>query len=146
MNRILIAITSLALWTFATFWVGWEWRDRSADIKKLRADLELAAAANDALVETLDAERAKAAELAAIAGKYEQDKINAQAAADRTIADLRAGNVRLQNRWAGCTAVPQAAATAGQPDGAADDRIESAGRVLRAAAGSIGPADGCRQT
>ena len=43
MNRILIAITSLALWTFATFWVGWEWRDRSADIKKLRADLELAA-------------------------------------------------------------------------------------------------------
>lgn len=134
MNRILIAITFLALWTFATFLLGWEWRDRSADIKKLRADLELAAAANDALVETLDAERAKAAELADIAAKYEQEKTDAQAAADRTIADLRAGNVRLQHRWAGCPAVPQATPAAGQPDGAADDRAESAGRIVRAAA------------
>lgn len=134
MNRILIAITSLALWTFATFWAGWEWRDRSCDADQLRAELEFAAAANYALVETLDAERAKAAELADIAAKYEQEKTDAQAAADRTIADLRAGNVRLQNRWAGCPAVPQATPAAGQPDGAADDRIESAGRVVRAAA------------
>ena len=134
MNRVLIAIVALAILLAASFWAGWEWRDRSCDAAALRAELEFAAAANDALVETLDAERAKAAELADIAAKYEQEKTDAQAAADRTIADLRAGNVRLQNRWAGCPAVPQAPATSGQPDGAADDRIESAGRVIRAAA------------
>ena len=134
MNRILAAIVAFVVWSAAMAAVGWEFRDSRADIKQLRTDLEFASAANDALVETLDAERAKAAELADIAAKYEQEKTDAQAAADRTIADLRAGNVRLQNRWAGCPAVPKAPATSGQPDGATDDRAESAGRIVRAAA------------
>ena len=134
MNRLLIAITSLALWTFATFWIGWEWRDRSADIKKLRADLELAELVNDTLVEAIDAERAKAAELAAIAATYEREKQDAQAVADRVVADLLADNLRLSKRWAGCAAVPQAGAAAGEPDAAFADRAESAARIIRAAA------------
>lgn len=97
MNRILIAITSLALWTFATFWVGWEWRDRSADIKKLRADLELAELVNDTLVEAIDSERAKAAGLAMIAATYEKEKIDALDREAGLRADLGAGHVRLRH-------------------------------------------------
>ena len=134
MNRALAAIVAFVVWSAAMAAVGWEFRDSRADIKQLRTDLEFASAANDALVETLETERAHAADLARIAATYEQDKIDAQAAADRVVSDLRAHNLRLQNRWAGCPAVPQATPTAGQPDAAADDRAESAGRIVRAAA------------
>jgi hypothetical protein len=77
------------------------------------------------------AEQDKAQALAEVANQYEQDKAHAKAAADRTIADLRAGNLRLQDRWAGC--VPGATPGAGQPDAAADDRAASAGRIVQAA-------------
>jgi len=71
----------------------------------------------------------------AIAAQYEQDKLNAESAAKRTADDLRAGNLRLRQQWEGCKAggVPQANGAAGQPDAAADDRAESAGRIVRAA-------------
>ena len=60
MNRIAIAIIAIAILMAASFWGGWEWRDRSADIRQLRADLKFATAANDALVETLEIERTAA--------------------------------------------------------------------------------------
>lgn len=132
MIRLLLTILAAALLALGySLWMA-ERADKRADVAE--SELAFATAANDALVETLEIERYHAQDLARIAAEYEQDKIDAQAAADRVVADLRADNLRLSKRWAGCPAVPQAAATAGQPDAAADDRAESAGRIVRAAA------------
>jgi hypothetical protein len=67
---------------------------------------------------------------------YEKGKKDAEATAASVAADLRAGNLRLQQRWAGCEAqrLSDAAALAGELDAAARDREESAGRIVRAAA------------
>ena len=86
----------------------------------------------DAQIQARKAEQEKAQAIAAIADQYEQDKANAQKAADRTIADLRAGNLRLQNRWRGC--VPGTPASPGEPDAAAADREQGAADIVRAAA------------
>lgn len=101
--------------------------------KHLAAD---AAAKLDATEKARHLEQLQADTFAAQAAKYEKDKTDAQADADRTIADLRAGNLRLRAAWR-CPAaahLPAAAASAAQPDAAADDRAASAGRIVRAAA------------
>lgn len=104
-----------------------------ADAERARAEASEARA--KALSEVIETERAAAKRANEIAAQYEQDKINAEAAAKRTADDLRAGNLRLRQQWEGCKAerVPQANGAAGQPDAAADDRAESAGRIIRAA-------------
>lgn len=82
-------------------------------------------------------ERANAAKAAAVAAQYEKDKADAQAASDRLVADLRAGNQRLHTRWQAAIATSElsaAAAAASIADGGAADRIESAGRIVGAAA------------
>lgn len=77
--------------------------------------------------------------LRAVAQIYEQEKSNAQAAHDQVVADLRAGLVRLRERWT-CPAPVAAAdlpATAGPAVGAdatAELRAASAARVVRAGA------------
>ena len=108
-----------------------------ADIDRLRADAaEQRSAQSEARAAALtlarNQEHAKAEQIAAIADQYEQDKANAQKAADRTIADLRAGNLRLQNRWRGC--VSGAPAAPGEPDAAAADREQGAADIVRASA------------
>ncbi|HHA2628629.1 endopeptidase [Stenotrophomonas maltophilia] len=112
---------------------------------------EQAAAARDAMLlerdaaraqaeaadQALQAERGLAAVANALATRYEKEKADAQTASDRLIADLRAGNQRLHQRWQAAVAtadLSEAAAAGSQPDGRADDRIESAGRAIGAAA------------
>lgn len=72
----------------------------------------------------------------AVADAYERGKQDAQAAGDRVAADLRAGNVRLQDRWRGCEAgrVSTIAGASGEPDASAADRNDSAGRIIGAGA------------
>lgn len=99
-----------------------------AESRSLRADLADAQ-------EILDTERQYAQRLQAIATRYEGDKnaIERQAAAD--LASLRDGSIRLRQQWQGCEARQAAVGgTTGQSDGGADDRAESAGRIVRAAA------------
>lgn len=73
--------------------------------------------------------------LAQIQDQYEQDKANAQADYDRTVADLRAGNLRLRKQWqCPSTSVPGAATGSGQPDAAADQRAADAANLVRIAA------------
>jgi hypothetical protein len=60
----------------------------------------------------------KAERFEGIAAQYEQDKKDAQAKADRTIADLRAGNLRLRDQWATQRLASEVAARASQPDAA----------------------------
>jgi hypothetical protein len=67
---------------------------------------------------------------------YEKGKKDAEAAAARVVADLRNGNLRLQDRWRGCEARSQAldAASLAESEAAARDREESASRIVQAAA------------
>lgn len=70
--------------------------------------------------------------------KYEKELQDAQDKADRTIADLRAGTLRLRKQWQ-CPAIASAgvstpAAGGSVAAGSADDRDQSAGRIVRAAA------------
>lgn len=107
----------------------------SRDVMEGERDAALAEA--DAAAETLKAERSSAVAANNLASQYEKEKNDAQKASDRLVADLRAGNQRLHQRWQASVATAElsaAAAAASQPDGRADDRIESAGRAIGAAA------------
>lgn len=79
------------------------------------------------------AEQDQAQRLAEVSTRYEQDIQDAQATADRLAGDLRAERIRLRDRWT-CPSVPAASASAGKPDAAADDRADSAARIIAAAA------------
>ena len=72
-----------------------------------------------------------------VSAAYEKGKSDAEATAKRTVADLRAGNLVLRDRWASCQAsadLPRAAANSSEPDAGTADRNESAGRIIQAAA------------
>jgi hypothetical protein len=134
-----IAAAVLGMLAVALLVTGLAFRARAADAVA-RADAseqraQTLEAQLQAVSEARNKEREAAKRANAIAAQYEQDKLNAESAAKRTADDLRAGNLRLRQQWEGCKAggVPQANGTPGQPDAAADDRAESAGRIVRAA-------------
>lgn len=104
-----------------------------ADAASRRA--EASEAELKAVSKARDQEREAAKRANAIAARYEQEKIDAEAAAKRTADDLRAGTLRLRERWHGCEArsMSAPAGSSGEPDASADDRAESAGRIVRAA-------------
>lgn len=88
---------------------------------------------NAIAVIAVERQRVKRAE--AVATQYEQEKADAESKGAAVADGLRAGNLRLQQRWAGCEArVSDLAASTGQSDGAADDRAEGARDLVRAAA------------
>ena len=72
-----------------------------------------------------------------VSAAYEKGKSDAEAAAKRTVADLRAGNLVLRERWTSCqtsSGLPRPTANTGEPDAGTADRDESAGRIVQAAA------------
>lgn len=95
--------------------------------------------AERARAETLASEQARqiehelATRIDAVAGAYERGRHEAQRRADRVVADLRAGNLRLREQWRGCP-VSSAAADSGEPDGGADLRAAGAADLVRAGA------------
>lgn len=101
-----------------------------------RYTAEIAKAQAEASEQARQAEQALAKANAAAAEQYERGKQDAQAAADRVVADLRGGTLRLRREWAGCEAkrVSETAASAAELDAAEQRREESAGRIVRAAA------------
>jgi hypothetical protein len=80
-------------------------------------------------------EQQDAANSARIAEAYEKGKQDAETASRAVVAGLRAGTVRLRKQWQGCEADRVSATGSGsaEPDAAAADRAESAGRIVRAA-------------
>ena len=73
----------------------------------------------------------------AVSAAYEKGKSDAEATAKRTVADLRAGNLVLRERWTSCQAssgLPRPATDTSEPDAGTADRDESAGRIVQAAA------------
>lgn len=130
MTRIYIAI---ALVVFS-FWAGWEWRDRSAD---LAVSIGEAKQANTIVAQVNDAratEHHQANTMASIGALHEQDRAAGPAVAEAVVAELRAGSLRLRNGWAGCETqrLSDAAAATAERDAATERRAEFAGAVVRA--------------
>lgn len=73
----------------------------------------------------------------AVSAAYEKGKHDAEQNSKRVVADLRAGNLVLRDRWTSCQAssdLPRPAANTGESDAGTADRDESAGRIVQAAA------------
>lgn len=131
-RALLVAVAALALlaiWQRGTLAQA-ERAQENAQVAKKVAEQE-----RDNAIAVIAVERQRVKRAEAVATQYEQEKVDAESKGAAVADGLRAGNLRLQQRWAGCEArVSDLAASPGQPDGAADDRADSAGRIVRAAA------------
>ena len=108
-------------------------------VAKIAMDKHLAA---DREEETKAKEKARADRDAlavaqnAASAAYEKGKRDAEQNSKRVVADLRAGNLVLRNRWTACKAsadLPTAPPDPSEPDAGTGDREESAGRIVQAA-------------
>lgn len=128
--------TLIALMAAGLFGLGHHLAASAGDAKIAALKAAYAEQAKTAADAELARERKQAADFNAVAQQYEKDKADAKATSDRVVADLRSGALRLRDRWSTQVLAGQAAAaaSAGKPDAAADDRAASAGRIVRAAA------------
>lgn len=131
---IRVYAAAAALLVGLSFWAGWEWRDRSADLDQSRQAAKQARAETKAVESARTAEHKQAETLATIGETHEQARAAAPAVADAVVADLRAGNLRLRDGWASCETqrLSDASAAARERDAAAQRRAEFAGAVVRA--------------
>ena len=114
----------------------WQNGYNAANVRAEQVIAEFAKAEADAQARARVTERRYLERITDISEQYERDKADAQAAADRLAADLRAGNVRLRNEWAGCETgrVSGDATAARLADEAAQLRAKGASDLVRAAA------------
>lgn len=137
---LLLAMCAVIVWQRGSVSIAHRTAENAAAARDLAMAERDGANAELAQANTVIAtERANAAKAHAVAAQYEKDRADAQAASDRLVADLRAGNQRLHDRWQAAIATSElsAAAAAGAiTDGRADDRHQSASRI-------IGAADAC---
>lgn len=71
-----------------------------------------------------------------VSGDYEKGKKDAEDASKNVVAGLRAGSLRLRDRWAACEAgasLPRPTPSPSEPDASTGDREASAGRIIQAA-------------
>lgn len=133
LSRVLLGavllLAGIAVWQRGTVAQAERARDNAQTAKKV-AEQE-----RDNAIAVIAVERQRVKRAEAVAIQYEQEKADAESKGAAVADGLRAGNLRLQQRWAGCEArVSDLAASTGQPDGAADDRAEGASDLVRAAA------------
>lgn len=142
MNVKVIAIAAVLL-LVAGLGGGWYVRSKGADADLASAKLDRAADQTGAALAFGQAEalrlsqyQAQANQLAAADAAHQKDMSDAQARADRVVADLRTGTLRLRDEWATAraTAAVQSAAGASQPDAAAELRATGARDLVLAGA------------
>ncbi len=136
-GRALLLATALGLalwWAYATVWQrGYDVAAAEGDarLRSMQAQIEAECRAREREARATDHKHRDA--LQQIAAQYEQEKADAQAAADSTIADLRSGTVRLRQHWQGCVAtaaLSRAAASAAVADDGAELREQGAGDLV----------------
>jgi hypothetical protein len=135
------ALLFVGIVSAASYFAGHSNGTENAELKaKVAMDAHLAA---DAKAEAEQKEKVRELEAdvleqqTAASEAYERGRKDAEAIGEAVAADLRAGALRLQQRWSGCEAarrLPGPAAPAAESDAAAGDREESAARIVRAAA------------
>ncbi|WP_089153120.1 lysis system i-spanin subunit Rz [Stenotrophomonas pictorum] len=113
--------------------VGREWRDRSADLAESRQEVKQLVEQVEAVQGARAIEQSQGQAMADIGAKHEEDREAAAAVPAAVVADLRAGNVRLRQEWAGCETrlLSEAVASTVERDAAAAVRAEAAGRIVR---------------
>ena len=113
--------------------LGREWRDRSADLAESRQETKALTAQVDAVQGARTIEQSQGQALATIGAKHEEDREAAEAVPAAVAADLRNGNVRLRQEWAGCETrlLSQAVASTVERDALTQSRAELAGAVVR---------------
>ena len=139
MNAIfaaLLVVTTIAGGVGIGYWQGGKRATAAAELvmaEHLAADRK---AESDHKDKVRQLEQALATAQTGVSEAYEKGKKDAETTSAAVNTDLRAGNLRLQQRWAGCETqrLSDAAALASKPAAAAGDREESAGRIVRAAA------------
>ena len=129
-------VAAAALLAGLSFWAGWEWRDRSADLAISKQALKQAQAETKAVESARTAEREQADKLAAIGAKHEEDRAAAPSVADAVVAGVRSGDIRLRDGWASCETqrLSEASAAAIERDAATERRAEFAAAVVRVGA------------
>jgi FtsZ-interacting cell division protein ZipA len=112
----------------------WTWGYDTANVRAEKIIGDFAKAEAEAQAKARAEEQAKAAAVAKAAEEYERGKADAQAKADRVVADLRAGTVRLRQHWQAAVAtcdVSRDSAAALAAEREAELRAESAARIVR---------------
>lgn len=134
MNRILIAMAALLVWTALVAFIAWSWRGSRCEAAASGNVAADATAAVDQVNATRATEHAQADKMAAIGESHENDRAAAPAVAVAVAADVRAGDLRLRDGWASCETqrLSDSAAAALERDAAAQRRAEFAGAVVRA--------------
>lgn len=129
-----IAILVLIAWSAGMFAAGWAWRGDRAEGLEARQQASASAAVVEQVNQTRATEHHQADAMATIGAKHEEDRAAAPAVADAVVADVRTGDLRLRDGWAGCETqrLSDAAAAAGERDAAAERRADFAGAVVRA--------------
>ena len=132
MNRILVAIVALVIWTGLAFAAGWAWRADRADLSSAKRDKADVTAVVEAVQDARQTEHTQADKMADIGAKHEEDRRDAKSVPDAVAADLRAGVVELQPQWAGCATDRLAASVAStiELDALARLREQDAGRLV----------------
>ncbi|MDG9939687.1 endopeptidase [Stenotrophomonas maltophilia] len=133
LSRVLLGavllLAGIAVWQRGTVAQAERARDYAQTAKAV-AEQE-----RDNAIAVIAVERQRVKRAEAVATQYEQEKADAESKGAAVADGLRSRALRLQDRWAGCEArVSDLAASPSEPDGAADDRADSAGRIVRAAA------------
>lgn len=131
MTRLLSV--ALVLTAVAALLMGWRGSAANARAERLSRELAAAEDAVEDLSRALDAERARAAEVARIGAEHEEARRDAETVPAAVAAELRAGTLRLRREWAGCETarLSDAAAAAAERDALAGLRAEAAGRIVR---------------
>lgn len=125
----LIALAGFAVWQRGTVAQAERARDNAQTAKKV-AEQE-----RDNAIAVIAVERQRVKRAEAVATQYEQEKADAESKGAAVADGLRSRAIRLQDHWAGCEArVSELGASSGPVDDSANDRADSAGRIVRAAA------------
>ena len=141
LNLLLAVLLAAVLSTIGAGYAGYSKGKASAELvakvamdKHLAEDREAEAKAKDKAREDKD----KLADAQnAVSAAYEKGKRDAEQTSKLVVADLRAGNLVLRDRWTSCQAssgLPRPATNTSEPDAGTADRDESAGRIVQAAA------------
>ncbi|MBB5875881.1 hypothetical protein [Xanthomonas sp. 3498] len=133
MNRILLILGAVLLWSAAMFGAGWSWRGDRAQGATATRDAGDAKGEAAAQADARQTEHTQGQAMADIGAKHEEDRTAAAAVPAAVVADLRAGNLKLRDGWASCETqrLSEASASTRERDAATQYREEFAARIVR---------------
>ncbi|KRG47357.1 hypothetical protein ARC20_03235 [Stenotrophomonas panacihumi] len=134
MNRTMIAVIALIVWSAAAFGAGWAWRGDRAEKADAKHTATNAQAQTASVNQARAVEHTQAATLADIGANHEEDRRAAEAVPAAVVAAVRAGDLQLRDDLATCNTARLSEAVAGavERDAGAQLRAEVAGAVVQA--------------